>query len=397
MKRILWTVCFLILITGIFTACGRADNFYKNGKKSLKDGDYAKAAECFASAVSINPNQAEYFIDYGLALIQLGEYENAISVFERAYMNKDMSIVRENDKKVLCGKGIAYYHMGEYASCVQEFENALKIKELSEMNTDIILYMACAHQAEGQYDKAIDELSQLLLNDSKNAFVYAKRAECYRLMADMANSLADFNKAIELEPGNYEYYFAKYYLLEEMGDASGAKAVLEEADKLELSNDRDKYYKALIHYYKGQYDIALVELEECLANEDIRAAYYIGEIYRIRKDYTNAIYYYEKAINDSKVQFSNVFNQIAVCLMKTGAYEEALKYIEKGLSHKDASRDRILRKNEIIAYEYLGRYEEASVKLDEYIKDYPQESEAIREAEFVAGRLEGSSNTFPEN
>jgi tetratricopeptide (TPR) repeat protein len=375
------------MIIVLFTGCSRAGDFYREGKKNLMNGDYKKAAACFSSAVSVNPERADYYINYGLSLIKLGEYEKAITVFDRAYMNKDMSIIRENDKKILRGKGISYYLMRQYDKAVQEFDKALDIKELSELDMDILFYKAAAIQSSGLYEDAIKEYTKLLKHNEGNAFVYAKRAVCYRLIGDMDKSLADYDSAIKLKPDKYEYYFGKYYIMKEMGDKSGAKAVLKQAQKLQGDTDTDKYNKALVHYYQGKYDTALGELTECLSNEYKEAGYYIGEIYRIRKDYTNANYYYEKYITDGGEDFPNAFNQIAVCLMKTGDYEEALKYIEKGLALNDVNRERIFRKNEITAYEYLGRYEEADIKLLKYLEDYPGETEAKREAVFIDTRL----------
>lgn len=395
MKRILWSIALLFLICVSFTACSKAENFYKNGKKSLLEGDYIKAAECFASAASINPDKADYYLDYGMALIKLGEYEQAISVFDRAYMNKDMSIIRQNDKKALAGKGISYYFLGQYESAVQEFEKALAIRELSELDMDILLYMSDAYQAMGLYEKAAHELTELLEQDDKNALLYARRAECYRMAGDRQKSLADYDSAISLEPGNYEYYFAKYSILEEAQGIVEARAWLGETGLLEKEPDgkkqeKDRYGKALVYFYLGDYDAALGLLEECLAEGDVEAAYYMAEISRSRKDYTNAIYYYEKYISAGGKDSSGACNQIAVSLMKKGAYEEALNYIERGLEQMEPFNERILRKNEIIAYEYLGRYEEADHKLKEYMKDYPAEYEAIREAVFVGSRAAGS-------
>jgi hypothetical protein len=47
----------------------------------------------------------------------------------------------------------------------------------------------------------------------------------------------------------------------------------------------------------------------------------------------------------------------------------------------------ILKKNEIIAYENLGMFEEAKDKLKQYLTDYPEDSQALREAEFIETRL----------
>ena len=396
MKRILWSVALLILLIGSFAACSKAENFYKNGKRSLANGDYIKAAECFASAAKENPDKADYYIDYGMALIKLGDYENAIFAFDRAYMDKDMSIIRKNDKKALRGKGIAYYYMGQYENAIQEFEKALAIKDLSELDMDLILYLSAVYQSLGNYAKAAEKLSGLIKKNEKNALLYAMRAECYKLAGDRQKSLEDYDSAIALEPDNYDYYIAKYFLLEEMGDTDGAKALMEQAGQLRQELELAKFDEALINYHQGSYDTALEQFEECLTEGETEAAYYIGEIYRSRKDYTNAIYYYEKYITEGGAYSSDACNQLAVCLMKTGDYEEALKYLEKGLQQSNPYNNRILRKNEIVVLEYMGRYEDAEIKLKEYMKDYPTEYEAMREDVFISSRVAGSKTGVPE-
>lgn len=389
MKRFLWSIGLMVIITVCFGGCGRAAQFNKNGEKSFIEGDYIKAAECFASAVSINPDKADYQINYGIALIKLGKYDEAISVLDTAYMDKDMSVIKKNNKKILRGKGIAYYYIRQYDKALKEFEKALGIKLLSELDNDIQLYMAEAYLASGLYKEAIDELTRLIGKDADNAYIYVKRAECYKLAGDSDNSLSDYDSAIKLEPDKYEYHFSKYYLLEEKGDKAGAAAALAEVEKLEQATDIDKFSKALIQFYQAKYDTALSSLEECLADGEKEAAYFIAEINRIRKNYSNAVYYYEKYISENGAELHNAYNQIAVSLIKTGDYDGALKYIEKGLVSKDVHKERIFRRNEIIVYEYLGRYEEARSRLNEYLKDYPDDEDAIREAEFINSRADG--------
>lgn len=396
MKKILWSVALFILISGAFTACSKADNFYKNGKKSLTGGDYVKAAECFAHALKENPDRADYYIDYGMALIKLGDYEKAINAFDRAYMGKDMSIIRKNDKKALRGKGITYYYMGQYENAAREFEKALAIKELSDLDMDLMLYLSEAYQLLGNYEKAAEKMSELIKKNEKNAFLYARRAQCYRLADDRQKSLEDYDSAIALEPDNYEYYIEKYFLLEEMGDTAGADALMKQLGQMLQEGKISKFEEALIYYCQGNFDKALGLFEESLDGKENQAAYYIGEIYRSRRDYTNAINYYEKCIGDDGDDSADACNQLAVCLMKTGEYEEALNYIEKALQQGSSKNDRILRKNEIAALEYLGRYEDAEEKLKEYMEDYPTEYEAVREAVFIGSRVAGSKTAAPE-
>lgn len=42
-----------------------------------------------------------------------------------------------------------------------------------------------------------------------------------------------------------------------------------------------------------------------------------------------------------------------------------------------------MKYNEIVAYEKLGKWENARTKLKEYVKDYPDDERGTKEAEFL--------------
>jgi tetratricopeptide (TPR) repeat protein len=252
---------------------------------------------------------------------------------------------------------------------------------------DILYYMADSLKTIGSYKEAAKTYTDILSIDAGNALAYAQRACCYKCMGDYEKSLADYDYAISLQPDHYDYYFGKYYLLMENGDEAGAKAVLTEAEKIKSDTPEDKYNLAKLHFFQEKYDAALTELSEGYASGFMEGYYYIGEIYRIKKDYEKAIYYYENYIENGQITTSNVYNQIAVCLMKTGNCEDALDYLEQGIAYDNAATIRILKKNEIIAYEKLGRFNDADQKVKEYLASYPKDSQALREAGFIDTRI----------
>ena len=390
MRKLLSMGIFLIIIV-FLTGCGKADNYYKNGKKSFENGSYEKAALSFEKAIKKNPNKAEYLIDYGMTLIALGKYEDSIKQFDLAYMDKNLKIVRENNKRVYRGKGIAYYHIQQYQKAVTEFEKAVDISELPKLNEDILYYMGSSLIAIGSYDKAIDVYTTILTEDDKNASAYSNRAFCYRNKNEFEKSLTDYNKAIKVDSKDYYSYYGKYFLLLDMGDDAGALEVLNEAAKIKDETTEGEYNKAKVSYFLGDYETALAELNKGFTNGFTEAYYYIGEIYRHNKDYPNAIYYYENYIKSGSINSPNVYNQIASCLMKNGNSEDAIEYLELGLSYNQADTLQILKKNEIIAYENLGKYDLAKEKLTDYLKNYPDDDKALREVTFVDTRLNDMS------
>jgi tetratricopeptide (TPR) repeat protein len=389
MMRKLLSMGMLIILIAAASGCSTAGSYYKDGKKSFAHGDYEKAADCYSKAIEKQPYRADYYIDYGLSLVALGRYEEALDQFDRAYINKELLLIKENNKRALRGKGITYYNMMQYEKAIEEFAHALEINELTDLDMDILYYMANSMNMTGSYDKAIETYTSLLSYDKKNASVYSKRALCYRNLRAYEKSLEDYEKAISLEPKNYDHYYSKYYLMVEQGDDNGAAEVLSQAQEIPVITSQDKYNLAKLHYLQGDYDKALSEFSEGYASGFTEAYYYIGEIYRIKKDYTKAIYYYESYIDSKEVKSPNVYNQMAICLIKSEEYEDALQFLEKGMNYHDATTLKVFKKNEIIVYEKLGRYEEARVKMEEYQRSYPEDSLALREAAFIDSRVSG--------
>lgn len=387
MKKNLLSIGIFMFMIVILAGCSKAGGYYRDGKKSFEAGNYEEAAEDFVKAIAQNPNRADYYIEYGMTLIALHKYEDALVQFDIAYMDKDMSIIKENNKRVLRGKGIAYYNMNEYKKAIEEFEKAIKADELPELNVDILYYKASSLKAIGSYKEAIDTYETILSSNKNSATAYGERALCYKCMGMYHESLADYDSAISIDSDNYKYYFGKYFLMEENNDAEGAAKILSQAAEIKVKTDEDKYNLARIHFYQENYDVALTELEECF-NAGFHEAYYdIGEIYRIKKDYTNAIYYFESYISLGDAISPNVYNQVAVCLIKTGDNKKAIEYLEKGIEYNDASTMQILKKNEIIAYENMIDFDKANEKLNEYRDSYPEDEVAIRETEFLKTRL----------
>ncbi len=386
MKKLLSVgICLLLLL--MVSGCTTAGNLYRDGKKNFLDGNYEEAAAEFDQAIKANPNRADYYIDYGLTLTKLGRYEEALQVFDKAYVNKDMVITNRNNKRMYRGKGIAYYFMYDYVKAVEEFGKALSIRILTELDRDILYYAGSAQSIIGDYEEAVKTYTRLVNQNEKDDMAYNNRAYCYRILRDYEKSLADYDMAISLKPDFYNHYFGKYYLLMEQGETAAAAEVLTKASEIEVKTSQDQYNTAKLHYLQGDYDTALAEFSDGYANGFQEAYYYIGEIYRVKKDYPKAIYYYETYMDTGKPVSSEVYNQIGSCLIKTGQYEEALNYLEQGIAYGQAATIRTLKRNEIVAYEKLGRFEEAAAKLADYISRYPEDEDAVRESKFIETRL----------
>lgn len=386
MKKLIKIGLFFIMII-ILSACSRANGFYKSGKKHFVSGNYEEAIRYFVSAIDENPNRAEYYIDYGMALMGLSRYDEAVEQFDHVIIDKNIAIILANNKRALRGKGIAYFNMQNFKEAITQFDEALNISVLSDMDMDILYYKGKSLMSIGAYSQATKTYTDIIEQFGEEPQVLADRAYTYQKTGDYDKGLDDYDKAIALQKDNYEYFFGKYNLLRGANKSNEAKEVLREAAEIPVKTKADKFSLAKIHFYQGLHDQAFPELSESFANGFVDAYFYIGEIYIKKKDYSTAKYYYDKYIEEGGSDTPQVYNQIASCLIKMGEYEQALPYLEAGNKYIHDDLTRVLLKNQVIVCEKLGDFGQALAKLEEYIASYPGDEDAIREKTFINSRI----------
>lgn len=386
-------VTFLLLIVTLLGGCSAktAGSYYKEGIKNFKNKDYEKAEENLHKALELNGERAEYYIDYGMTLVMIGEFETAEKYFDKAILDKDNSIVNKNNKLALRGKGINYYMSFDYINAITEFEKALSIKELESLDTDILYYIGSAQTKAGLYEEAVATYTKILDKNPSDAATYIERGFVYGKLSDFENGLKDYDKAIGLDKHNYDYYLGKYFLLLDKEDINGAKAVLEEAANLEVVTKEDAFNLAKLHYYMEDYEVAKVELSEAGRSGFANSYLYLGNIYKIAGDYEAAIFNYKQLIDtEASEKSATVYNQLGVCYLELEQYKEALDSLQTGMKYNDIFIDRSLRRNLITALEGLGQYDDAYKQMKEYLKLYKGDTEAEREMEYIKTRIKSN-------
>lgn len=386
MKNKILSIIIISLIFLSFTGCSTAGSFKKEGRKLFEQGKYEEAGESFLKAIELNPNRTDYYIDYGMTLIVLGRYEEAIAQLDEVYQNRNMVVIKQNNKRIHRGKAIAYYYNKEYDKAIEQLNLALEIQELPKLDMDILYYKGDSALKTGNYDMAIDTYTKLIELDSKRAKPHLERAYCYKAIGDYEKSLEDYQAAIDLDPKKYDGYLGKYALMLDMNMREEASEILSVVSELGGDGDEEKFYQGLIYYYQGNLDESLIQLEDSYSKGFKEAYYYIGEVYREKKDYQKAAYYYEAYVQEDNVKNPVAYNQLAYVLIKLDDFSNAIKYIEEGLNMGQAGTRRILLKNEIIAYEGIGEFDTALDKMKTYLSSYPEDEEAQRENLFLETR-----------
>ena len=378
----------LVFITVMLTACGRdkmtAEGENKKGLGYYESGDYQTAREYFERALSIESSNKEVLNNYGMALIQLKENDLALEQFGKVI---DGNSSKKLMKFAYRGQGIAYMQKLDFQNALDSFVNALEIDSESGWDIDILYYKANAQECLGQVDEAIATYTAVLEEDKDNLLTLRSRGNLYREKKEYEKALADYRAILDAESDDYHAYIGMYRVYCDMNETDKASTTLEKASHLKIRDNEDKYLLGQVHFYQKNYTSAKIEMTNAVENGFSEAYFFLGEIAMAEEEYEQAIEYYEKYRVGIVTVSPTVCNQEAVCYLALFNYDKAEEMINLGLSFGSSSARQQLMRNRIAMLE--GRYDlmGAYNAFQEYIVEFPSDSEAIQEYKFVKKRL----------
>lgn len=387
-SKITWLLIFtLLLITTSGCSLKASNRLYNNAVKQYEDGNYEEAEVLFLEAISKNKDKADFFLDYGFTLIQLSRYDEAIEQFGHAILDKDIIMIKENNKYAYRGMGIAYYCMGEYDSAIKNFDSALLINELSELDMDILSYKGSALELSGKLEGALEVYTKMLENGIELAGLYRIRGDNYRRQGAYEESLKDYDKALTMEKGDFNLYFGKFAVLKELGRNEEAVEALSKAGEIYVSTDQDKFDLAKVHYYKEDYAEARIQLEQLILKGFTEAHYFLGEICMSEGSYSEASQEFENYLDEGNPASAMLYNQMVTSCLFEKNYEKAEVYLQKAKQLNDLSMKKQLTRNEIIYLEYTGDFTAAYDLMVDYLNEYPEDEEAYNDFIFLKTRV----------
>ncbi|MDE6607365.1 MAG: tetratricopeptide repeat protein [Lachnospiraceae bacterium] len=343
-KRIFITMAGIVLV---LTGCG------KNGRENIDAGmekiaemEYAQALECFGTALEKG----------------------------------------ENGRLLYRGMGLAYMGMTQYTEAAESFEKALSCGDIliDSMDYDINYYLATAYYKNSEKEKAVEVYDAILALEDTQRMAHYLRGAIKLEMGRYDEAVADFDRAILLNPKDYGQIIDIYQVLEQNGYKQVGKEYIETA-MAEGEKSMNDSEKGLMSYYLEDYTSATTYLERARTNGNEETILYLGKTYEALGEYNYAASVYSSYI-ESNTDSEQMYNQLGMCRMQMGSYEEALSAFQAGINVEDNTMLQTLQFNEIVAYEHLGDYKKAAVLMESYLKSYPDEETAKRENAFLQTR-----------
>lgn len=355
----------------------------KNRKRFLQERSrkWICGAACIMLAGALTGcGEKNEVLQNAMASVQSLDYEGALTQFEEAENSG------ANIRLVNRGRGIAYMGLTDYEQAVNCFRQALSSSNgfVENIDFDLNYYMAAAYVKSGRYEEAEDAYDAILGLRSNEKDAYFLRGNVRLNLQDFEGAKADFDKVISMDPRNYDRLIEIYEVLDNFGYRDAGQQYLQTALN---SGDKsmDTYVMGRFYYYLGEYQKAYLALEEAKDKGGVDSYLYLGRAYEATGDYNYASNVYNSYLSKYD-ENAEVYNQLGLCELAKGEYQKALAAFQSGMQLEDNPMQQSLAFNEIVAYEYLGEYEQAYALLTNYMKNYPDDEQARRELDFLSTR-----------
>ena len=287
------------------------------------------------------------------------------------------------------GAGIANLRMGNYEEAITDFSTALGFEKLKKaMRRDILSYRATAYAKTRQYEAAMADCQELIMDGALNANTYFLTGEVALAMDAYDEAASNFDKAYA-EESTYDMAIRIYqvYLNEEM-EADGTR-YLEEALQTEPKTVDDYCNRGRVYYYMEDYDSARQELIVASNKNSKEALLLLGMVYQAQKDISNARSMYQQYTGEMG-DSAKGYNGLAQCDIAEGNYENALSEISMGLSVATTEEMQDLLYNQIVIYERQLDFTTAERLAEEYLDKFPGDEDIQRELVFLKSRTQSS-------
>ena len=277
------------------------------GIAEYEKGNYQEAIEYYNKGLEARPDDSCLFNNRGLAYYSLEQYDKAVADYHRAIeLKADFADAYYN-------RGLAYFRKGSYYN----FEP--RRKAIDDFTKAIELKPDCA---DAYYNRAVIHTEQVHYHHKYTTIPPKFPSE------DMDNynkALADYTKALDLEPSYVLAYQGRGNLFYRHGDWDLAN---KEYD-IVLNRQKEVLMKVGdvglggVYNSRGRNNLAWGKLENAIS------------------DFDTAIVYYKKGVVNKKVGLSkSVTNALAhrtVAGWELGRWEETIRYADETIDVKESN------------------------------------------------------------
>lgn len=210
-----------------------------------------------------SPEKGQKYFERGIASLKNADYTSAIALFDLA-LQFDSS-----NYQTYYNLGMAQQNMGLFDIAISNYSKALQITKERDEKSQVLSSRGTAFAANGDYERAIADYDKALELDPENPMIYSNRGLSWTAKGDNNRAILDFTKAIVLDNTYYSAYSGRgiaYFHLKDLHKALqdySQALTINKQDVITLFN-RALVYRDLQKYPEAIQDIqtALTLIEE---------------------------------------------------------------------------------------------------------------------------------------
>lgn len=277
-------------ITELISIAPEKSIYYDIMAKLLEKSDdkREKSIYYYQKAISLDPDNVEFYIDFGNCLISLGQREAGQKSFDKAISLTPIENYDSLGFKFLCLK--------YYDEAIKSFNKALDAK-INNKNS-AYLHLSLAYLAKGENDMANEYLQNINNDNSKASVSYNDLAAIFRSIDNKENEIKAYCLAIKYNQANEDSYLS-----------------------LMSSLYGEKLYNQIL-------EVAPLAIKNGFKNEDI---------YMYLSSALVALNRYDEAIDVCRQQIevnpksATAYRELGSCLVAAGKNEEAKEVLLKAI------------------------------------------------------------------
>ncbi|RLD54974.1 MAG: hypothetical protein DRJ01_17320 [Bacteroidetes bacterium] len=389
----------LLIIIPVFSYAQADNDYYLKACAEYEYKNYQKAIDNLDRAIAINKNDENLFIKRGNSYYFLHQYNKAIESFLQAekikpssasfYLAKSFAKINEPEKSIhwietnLNSKYKVAKGKLKLDADFNKIEKTLQWQKIWNKKrytkNEIKLSQAEYLIKNKEYNKAINELTDITLSRKRSYKAYSLLGKTYLLSKNYKSSIYNYTKAIKIKKNKYQYYYNR------------AKAYYKTKKYKKSLSDINTAIKLMptqlcLYYDKALYEFALKNYEPALADakfylkyfyKDYKAIFLSGQIYYEQNDYLNALLSFNKTLTlhvDAKyfVARGNTYLKTKTYKYAEHDYAMALDlnprmgnvYFNKGIARLEQGNKKGA------CYDFMKALDLGYMKADDYLRRY---------------------------
>jgi len=200
------------------------DTYVRRGIRYRELEEYDKSLRDFMTAISMAPEKISAYIEAGLTREAAGQVGKAIELYSMAIdIKKDRPPIeqyRDRDyMSVLMRRGLARAGQGDFTQAIEDLSNVIETRRMAveifkepdlskKQLAEIWLSRGRVQLESGEKEKAVSDLKQSIMENSKNPKSYYILGMAYKELEKYHDAIRDLRKAASLDSSYAEPHYA---------------------------------------------------------------------------------------------------------------------------------------------------------------------------------------------